>query len=286
MENINSIREQLLSGDLKHWKYHKFVVYEPKKRIISAAPIEQRVIQHALMNICHSVFERFQIFDSYASRPGKGTHKAVLRLKEKVGRFRFFVKLDVKKYFDSVNHDVLRTLLEKIIKDVQILRIFYTIIESHGKKEGLPIGNLTSQYFANYYLAYLDHYMKEVVKAPFYIRYMDDVVMLNEDKIELRKLVNEYINYANQKLKLQIKPPIIGRSCKGVDFLGYKVYKDKIMIGGRGKKRFRKNLKKTDALFEKSQISENGYRSRLSAIIGYAQFADSEKFLRKWVKHQ
>lgn len=204
LPNITKIRDELLSGIMRPWSYRKFIIYEPKKREICAAPVEQRIIHHAIINVCQAVFEKYQIYDSYASRSGKGVHKAILRLKKKLGIYKYYAKLDVRKFFDSVDHDILKILLERLFKEEQLLRLLYGIIDSHGVRTGLPIGNLTSQYFANHYLARLDHYMKEDMKAPFYIRYMDDVVILSNDKMEIKNLIEEYVAYAKNKLRLEL----------------------------------------------------------------------------------
>ncbi|MDE5773686.1 MAG: RNA-directed DNA polymerase [Muribaculaceae bacterium] len=278
MLKIQEIREQLLSGSFNFGNYRKFTIFEPKKREICAASLTQRIVQHAIMNVCHNMFDRHLIFDSYASRPGKGSHLAILRLKEKMATFKYFAKLDIKKFFDSVDHSILKSLLIKLFKDVELLALFNKIIDSHGTGKGLPIGNLTSQYFANHYLSALDHYMKEVIKVPVYIRYMDDVVMLSNDKIILKNWVSEYVKYANEKLRLQVKPVLIGRTCTGINFLGYKVHVKRIIMNGKGKRRFKKNLSMLMRLYANCMITETEYSNRLMSCLAYAKFADSHKF--------
>lgn len=185
-ENLNNLRCQILSGEIRVGGYRQFTIFEPKERKICAAPLCQRILHHAIMNVCHPYFDNNQIFDSYASRPGKGVHKAVLRVKQFSRNNRYFVKLDFKKYFDSIDHAILKTLLNRIFKDPQLLLIFNIIIDSYDMNgKGIPIGNLTSQYFANYYLSGLDHRMKEVIKIRCYVRYMDDVVIFGRTKEEI-----------------------------------------------------------------------------------------------------
>ena len=120
--------------------------------------------------------------------------------------------------------------------------------------------------------------MKEVIKVPFYIRYMDDVVMLSNDRIEVKRLVSEYVKYANEQLILDVKPALIGRNCSGIPFLGYKIFRDRIMMNGKGKRRFKKNVVKLEKLYRKSLITEKEYSDRLTSVLAYAKFADSHKF--------
>lgn len=276
--NIQEIRGQLLSGTFLFGNYHKFIIYEPKKREICAAPLRQRIVHHAIMNICHDTFDRHLIFDSYASRPGKGTHRAIHRLKDKMQSFKYYAKLDIRKFFDSVDHGVLKELLGGLFKDTRLLIMFNSVIDSYGDCKGLPIGNLTSQYFANHYLSSLDHFMMEKIKVSFYIRYMDDVVLLSDDRIILKEWVSEYVKYSNERLKLKVKPVMIGRTCCGIQFLGYKVYGNRIIMNGKGKRRFKKNISMLGKLYSKCRISQSEYSNRLFSILAYAKFADSHKF--------
>lgn len=278
IKNIQELRLSLIVGDFEIGCYRKFIIYEPKKRLICAAPLKQRILHHAIMNICHDRFNSNLIFDSYASRPGKGTHKAILRVKSKCAKFKYFAKLDVRKFFDSIDHDILKTMLRRIIKDNKILIILDKIIDSHGINKGLPIGNLTSQYFANYYLSSADHYMKENEKAPVYVRYMDDVILMSNDKAELKKLVRSYTQYLFVHLKLELKPPLLGNSFNGIPFLGYVVFKDRILMNGKGKRRYKRNICLLNSLFDKEKISEKEYSDRLLSTLAYAKFADSFSF--------
>lgn len=281
VENLLKIRNETVSGDIELGNYKQFDIYEPKKRLICAASLQQRVLHHAIMNICHDIFDRQLIYDCYASRPMKGTHKAILRVKEKSKKYEYFVKLDIRKFFDSVDHIILKQLLSKLIKDQGLLQLFNRIIDSYGEGCGLPIGNLTSQYFANFYLSSADHYMKEIMKSPVYVRYMDDVIIMAKDKETLLTLMHNYCDYVGHNMKLKVKPPVVGKVCQGIPFLGYRIFRDKILMNGKGKRRFRKNIRLLSDLFEKSVISEQEYKNRLMANIAYAGFADSYVFRQR-----
>ncbi len=257
-ENILLLRSQILNGNVDVGDYHFFTIYDPKQRVISAAPFEQRVLHHAIMNVCHSYFERHLIDDSYATRVGKGTYSALYKAYANMKHYRYCAKLDVRKYFDSISHSVLKQCLRSLFKDVALLKIFDRIIDSYSSdiltsggstsaflndsfvEKGIPIGNLTSQYFANFYLSGLDHYIKEVLRIPFYIRYMDDMLLLENDKEKLQRAVSAVQLYVQQMLNLELKPIVFTRTITGVSFLGYKLYPHKILLNKRSKRRYLK----------------------------------------------
>lgn len=182
--NLLQLREQILDGAVSVGQYQCFKVYEPKERNICAPAFAEQALHHALMNVCHPFFEQKQIFDSYASRKGKGTYAAIGRARIFSRSDGWFMKLDLQKFFDSIHHDVLNAQLATLFKDEQLLHIFAQIIAAYhtSPQRGLPIGNLTSQYFANHYLTGLDHFIKEKLRIKAYVRYMDDMVLWHRDK--------------------------------------------------------------------------------------------------------
>jgi retron-type reverse transcriptase len=160
---IPEIHHELLSGDV-HWgTYFRFKIYDPKEREICAASFRERVIHHAIINICEPVFEEYQISDSYACRKGKGLDAAIDRAQGCSEKSPWFLKMDIRKYFDSIDHEILKKTIRRKFKDKTLLNLFDQIIDGYFKVpgKGVPIGNLTSQYFANHYLALFDHYIKE-----------------------------------------------------------------------------------------------------------------------------
>lgn len=174
-KNLLKIQKNLKSNPPVLSRYVQFKIFDPKERLISVVPFSDRVMHHAVMNILEPVFERQFIFHTYACRKGKGTHRAVQFVFAKAKKFDFFLKLDVKKYFDNIDHEVLKKMLCHIIKDRECLNLLFFIIDSYAsdtffcdgiydvgeKKKGLPIGNLTSQFFANFYLSLLDHFVRK-----------------------------------------------------------------------------------------------------------------------------
>lgn len=180
---------------------------KPKKRLICAASFAERVLHHALMNVCHTFFDNQQINESYATRPNKGTYKAVEKAKYFSKHYKYYLKLDIRKYFDSISHSILLKKLKTIFKDPDLLEIFRQIIESYHSSEGkgLPIGNLTSQYFANFYLAEFDHFIKQTHRIKPYVRYMDDFILWANSPEKLNKILILITNYLQQYLALSLK---------------------------------------------------------------------------------
>ena len=190
-KNLIQLRNQMIAGAVEVGSYHYFKVYDPKERQICAPPFQEQVLHHAMMNICGYYFERFQINHSYACRKGKGTHAAIKAAKKFTRNYGWYLKLDVRKFFDSIHHEVLKHQLSRLFKEHSVLNIFGQIIDSYAAspERGVPIGNLTSQYFANHYLAALDHFVKEILGCKAYVRYMDDMVFMESRKKPIKRIL-------------------------------------------------------------------------------------------------
>jgi len=278
-QNLASIANDLKNETYKPGPYNRFVIKDPKERIIAASPVRDRVVQHALMNFYDPVFDRHLIFDSYACRVGKGTHKAVLRAFHFAKSTRYFLKMDVRKYFDSIDHAILKKLLAKIIKDKNTLKLFYLIIDSGETTEkGIPIGNLTSQFFANYYLSSFDHYFKEKLHAKKYIRYMDDIVIFSDDKNTLKNYYKEAVSYAGDKLNLELKPQILGKVTDGAPFLGFLVKPVGIYMHQKTKKRYKARLAETEHKIKNGALSELEAGKRMESVTAHLLLARSLNF--------
>lgn len=237
-ENLCRIKKELESGEYKIGKYRQFKIYDPKERLITAARFEDRIVHHAIMNVLEPVFERQFIFHTYACRKEKGTHKAVQYAFKKAGICKYFLKLDVRKYFDSIPHKKLKELLFRIIKDKKCLALLFEIIDSYTVSDGrgLPIGNLTSQFFANYYLSPLDHFVLEKLKPKGYARYMDDIAVFSDSKSELKDILAEMQKFI-EPFSLLFKPPVINSCRNGVPFLGFSVSDKRISLLNRTRRR-------------------------------------------------
>lgn len=243
-DNLLLLRKQILSGKVDVGSYHFFKIYDPKEREICAPAFPEQVLHHSLMNVCHDVFEKKQIYDSYASRPGKGVHAALKRGQYFSQHNRYFLKLDVRKFFASVPHETLISQLSRTFKEKHLVSIFTKVIHSYRPQfgKGLPIGNLSSQYFANHYLSELDHFIKEKLKIRAYVRYMDDMLLCTNDKSSLKRALSEINHYVVGKLKMELKAPVLNTCKQGVPFLGYILYPRYIRLSQRSKKRFIKKM--------------------------------------------
>lgn len=287
-EHIPELQRQILAGDVAVGNYRYFTIYDPKQRLICEAPFGQRVLHHALMNICHPFFERVQIFDSYASRIGKGTYAALQRAQYFNQRYQWFLKLDFRKYFDSLDHTILKQQLSRLFKDPLLLKIFERIIDSYevGPNKGVPIGNLTSQYFANHYLAQLDHYVKEVLKIKAYLRYMDDLVLWHNDKKALIHAGIALSQYADGRLNLTLKPFCLNRNAHGLPFLGYLVYPNQTRLAHRSRIRFIKKLKAYNENLASGLWSQKEYQNHMLSLIAFTEHANAKEFRKKIVGNQ
>ena len=248
-DNLFNLHEELKNKTYQHSHYTPFYITDPKLRHIHKATVKDRILHHAVFRILYPIFDKTFIFDSYSCRLKKGTHKAVKRLEcflRKISRnnskITFALKCDIRKFFDSVNQDILLNLIKKKIKDEDTIWLIERIIKSFEK--GLPLGNVTSQLFANIYLNELDWFVKQDLRERYYLRYCDDFIILGEDRDYLEKLSEKINDFLKSKLKLELhQDKIITRKYKqGIDFLGYVVRPHCITLRTRTKKRIFKRV--------------------------------------------
>lgn len=267
-QNLENLRCSLIEGSYRHGKYRQFTIIDPKERIISAAPFADRIVHHAIINVLEPVFERQFIFHTYACRVGKGTHAAARYAFKKAKSCKYFLKLDVRKYFDSINHSILKNFLCRIIKDSCCLTLLFGIIDTYrvsqnelniSDKKGLPIGNLTSQFFANFYLSSLDHFVLEQLKPCGYVRYMDDIVVFENSKDRLKSIFAGIQDFCLGNLKLYLKIPIFGICKNGVPFLGWNISSGKIGVikSTRNRMKSKLNQIENDFLYGRSTLKKS-----------------------------
>lgn len=246
--NLFALQDELRDKTYTPGAYHSFYIHEPKRRLISAAPFRDRVAHHALCNVIEPIFERGFIFDSYANRAGKGTHRALDRCTRFMRRHRYVLPCDVREYFPSIDHALLRGRLARRIADRDVLWLIDTILASGvgvlageyhmtwypgddllaaARPRGLPIGNLTSQFWANVYLDGLDQFVKHDLCCPAYLRYVDDFLLFHDDLRQLhawRAAIIEYL--AGLRLSLHAGRAQPRPVTEGVAFLGFTVFPD------------------------------------------------------------
>ncbi len=281
--HLRKLQAEILSGDVQVGDYHFFTIYEPKERQICAASFPERVLHHALMNVCHPIFERLQIFDSYATRKDKGTHAALNRAEQFHYKNRWFLKLDIRRYFDSIDHELLFELIRRKIKDRSVLQIFKKIIASYETEvgKGLPIGNLTSQYFANYYLSFVDRYIQEELKISAYVRYMDDMILWSNDKAKLKEAQNLVTTFLSEKLALTLKVSLLNKNVHGLTFLGFRLFREKTWLAKQSKKRFVHKAKKYEHYLKTDLWTEEEYVDHIMPLIANVRYADTLELRRK-----
>lgn len=274
-DNIVGLRTRLLSGEVEIGRYHYFNIYDPKLRKICAAAFEERIIHHAIMNVCHPYFERHFIYDTYATRLGKGSYAAIDRARNAMRHYGYVAKLDVKAYFDSISHAILKPKLRRVFKDERLLALFVRIVDSYESSFGfgIPIGNLTSQYFANFYLSYLDHYAKENVKIPAYVRYMDDILLFGTTSLQVREYVCRVQDFVEKELMLRLKQPVFCSTHSGVSFLGYSLYPHKILLNRRSKIRLKKKMREYASTYANGIWSDMEYQNHIVPLLAFAQKA-------------
>lgn len=294
-KHLLDLQTELAEERYQPQPYKYFMIKEPKERIISVAAFRDRVVHHALVNVLEPYFEKLFIYDSYATRKDKGLHKAVSAAQGYSRKYTWFLKLDIQKYFASIDHDVLLSLISLKIKDPQILDLCRIILKnqtlSMGLQEnkGLPVGNLTSQFFANIYLNHLDHFVKQELGYGAYLRYMDDFVLWSEDQNALKRDLKHIELFLESELFLKIKTKSIqiNRVTQGLPFLGYRVFPRLLRIRNENLKRCLKGIIKTEKDYIKGKLSaEKMYQSTRSRM-GFIGYADSKTLARSiWGRNQ
>jgi len=268
-ERTSLLRAQLVENRFVFGPYHEFMVHDPKPRLIQSAPFEQRVLHHAIINVAGPILERSLIFDTYACRKGKGQHAAIRRAFSFARRSRWFLKMDVKKFYDSVRHETLQQLVARRFKDQHLLQLFADVLGSYAVKpdRGLPIGNLTSQYLGNYYLDGLDHYIKEDLKRKLYVRYMDDMLIFGNHREDLLSVRNAVQNWLWQERGLVLNDAgQINRLETGAPFLGVVLRPHRITLVKASARRYSRKMKTLKRHFQRERVGEYELQERSTAL--------------------
>mgnify|MGYP001089470141 CR=1 FL=1 len=298
--NLFQLQEELTSHRYRPGGYRQFEIYDRKARTISAAPFRDRVVHHALMNLVEPTLDSRFIHHCYACRRGRGVHAAAERAQHWVRRYRYALKLDVSRYFPSIDHDIAKAKLARLIKDPDVLWLFGKIIDSAPanktplaifpgddlvelmqRRRGLPIGNLTSQFLGNLYLNDLDHHLYEHCGAQAYLRYVDDLILFGDNRRRLWTLRDEIDRFlAAERLQLHPHKQEIFRCRDGIDVLGYRVFAEQRRVRQGNGYRFRRRLRARAAAFARGRCSLEDVRTSVAAWIGHVQHADSHGLRR------
>jgi len=281
---IDEMHRQLLEERFPVGHFTCFKVFDPKERTIHAAAFPERVLHHAIMNVCEARFEQWLIDDTFACRLGKGRLAAIERAIDFAQRNHWFLKLDIRKYFENIDHEIMSCLLARLFKDASLRRLFGRIVACHASApgRGLPIGSLTSQHFANAYLGILDRFVKETLRCRAYLRYMDDFVLWSTDKAQLLQWRDEIRSFLTKELRLELKhwsaPQRVER---GMDYLGFRLFPQRCILSRKSRRRFVRKLRLCERLHRTGILGEQALQQRAGALVAFVENADSLAWRRR-----
>jgi len=301
--NLKTLHDELKAKTYSPKPLKTFILRDPKTRKISKSDYRDRVVHHALCNIIEPIFEKTFIYDSYANRKNKGTLNAIKRFdlfKRKVSGngtiiknkfndsnfvYGFCLKADIKHYFQRVNHEILLNLIKRKISDKDIIWLINRILKTNNLKNsmnnvGMPLGNLTSQFFANIYLNELDYFVKHTISAKYYLRYVDDFVILHKSKFQLESWKNDIIIFLGYNLKLKLHPEKskIYPLSRGIDFLGFRTYYHFRLLRRRNIRSIHNKL----TLFRQDKISSEKFNEIYQGWQAYAKWADTYNIRKRF----
>lgn len=283
--NLRTLHGMLVWQTYRTSQYDVFKLFTPKERLIFRLPYyPDRITHHAIMNVLEPIWVSIFNSDTYACIKGKGIHAAVKKLKGELYRdkegTKYCLKVDIRKFYPSIDHEILKQIVRRKIKDRKLLWLLDEIIDS---AEGVPIGNYLSQYFANLYLAYFDHWMKEEKKVKYYYRYADDIVVLHHEKEYLHDLLKDMRKYLRDNLKLIIKDnyQVFPTGVRGIDFLGYVFYPTHTLLRKKIKVNYSRRVAK---IRKKNNITHRYVMRQLCSWGGWCKHCDAINLKNKLLK--
>lgn len=278
-ENLIVLQNELIWKTYQVGPYRQFKVWEPKERLISALPFRDRIVQHAVSRIVEPIFERRMIPDSYACRTGKGSLAAANRLSYFIGKpgTDRYLKCDVTKFFQSINIPIMKSIIRRYLDDEDVLEIIDKILDS-AQGSGVPIGNLMSQLFANVYLHELDFHLKVRLGVKYYLRYMDDFIILDSSTPRLRALQEEIERFLGEELALKLNGKTqIGATRDGIEFVGYRIFPKNRLIKKSSLVRMRKKCR----AWKKGKMKDEKFLKSMGSWVGHAKGTASHGFVEK-----
>jgi retron-type reverse transcriptase len=289
--NLKQLKNELETCTYSPAPLTTFIIRDPKTRRISASHFRDRVVHHALCNIIEPILSNDFIYDSFANQKGKGTHSAILRFEKFMRKVRynvsqegdansFVLKADIKHYFDTIDHSILLQIIEWKVSDKRVMRLIRTVLDNHRTKTagcGMPLGNLTSQFFANVYLNELDKYVKYELRVKYYIRYVDDFVIIHRDRMVLVNLMKDIDSFLKYNLKIELHPDktrIIPLD-NGITLLRFRLFNSYRLLKKSSTRRIWKRLEKFKLKYKRNEITIDEIRRSLDGWIAYAKFANT-----------
>lgn len=274
-KNLQSLYERIHLDTYKPEPYFQFVIYEPKRREIHAPTFSDVVVQHAIYRVVYHIFDRSFISTSFACRLGYGTHKAAKYSRKSMRQHtgeEYILKLDIRKFFYSIDRSILRQLVERKIKDSRLVNIAMMFAEIESSK-GIPIGNLLSQLFALIYLNPLDHFVKRTLKIKHYVRYVDDFMLIGLLRGQCIILRNTIVEFLRERLNLALSKSTIQKIRKGVNFCGYRMWRSLIFIRKHSLYKFKKAVK-------------NGLQESIVSLLGHAKHTNSLPYMLRLIREE
>jgi len=272
---LEALSIELRNKTYKPRAYRTFKIYEPKERVIVAPAFRDSIVQHTIYNLVYDAFDRSFIHDNYGCRKGKGTHKASQKLQDSMRCYpneKYYLQMDIRKYYYSVNHKILRDRISRIIKDDDLVNLIMLFVNDENEV-GLYVGNVLSQLFGLIYLDRVDHYIKRVLKKKHYVRYVDDFIIVGIEYEEAKNIKENIEKYLWDNLELKLSKFRIAKIKAGCNFVGFRTWKSVKFIRKRSLHNFSKALKKDNKL-------------SLSSILGNAKHSSSHKYMINKIKEK
>jgi hypothetical protein len=280
--NLLKIQESLINKTFTTSGYTEKIIHEPKERIIYKLPFSpDRIVQHALMNVVEPIWDNLMINNSYSCRKGKGIHAGSRKTMDyirKCGGNGYCLKMDIRKFYPSVNHDIMYDIVQHKIKCKDTLWLLHDIIYSFGGGKNIPIGNYTSQWLGNLYMNELDQFLKHEHHVKYYIRYCDDFIIFHKNKHYLTDMQTTITNFVADKLSMSLSKSDVFPISHGIDFLGYRHFHNKILLRKSTAKRIKKRIELLPGRLKHGEITLDQYRSSIASTLGWLKWANSHNF--------
>ena len=282
-KNLHQLIESVRNGDVPAGNYNQFTIRDPKLRLITVVPFNERVLHHAILNKIGWIFERYLITSTYACRKGKGPLKAVEYVQSCLRKYRWFVKIDIKRYFDSIDHNILLGILNRKFKGFDFIQLLERIIGAYSVHpcRGLPIGSLTSQNFANVYLAEFDRFVLSNKKVHGYARYMDDMVWFCDSARDAKIVFEEATLFLTKERSLEIKDSVqINKAHAGLPFCGFRVFPGTLKLTRRKMRNYISRRKFWEKLYMDQKIDTRKLQTAYDSVHQIISHADSQNWRR------
>ena len=280
--NLKKIRESLINQTYKTSPYNQRTIYEPKERIIYVLALNpDRVVHHALMNVLIPIFTKMFIKNTFACIKDRGLHKGSILTTKYVRKYKYCLKCDIRKFYPSINHDILYRMCERKFKEKEILWLLHEIIYSIEGETNVPIGNLPSQWFGNWYMTPFDRYVTEELGITAYLRYCNDFCLFSDSKEELNRAKKKIEVFLRDELALKMSKCDLFRTTQGVDFLGYRHFKGYKLLRKRTAKRVKRRLPAILKKYKEGKMTQDRFRSCVESTYGWVKWANTYNFQLK-----